>query len=126
MRIKISFPGKGVMIRGALNDTRTAQKIWEALPQRTKGERWGDEFYFPLPISAEPENQKSAVEKGDIGYWIPGKALCLFFGPTPISKEGKIIPASPVNVVGRMEGDFDSLKILEDGDEVIVEKDEEN
>ena len=53
------------MIRGELNETSTAQKIWETLPQRTKGERWGDEFYFPLPISVEPENQKSIVEKDE-------------------------------------------------------------
>lgn len=38
----------------------------------------GDEIYFSIPLDREIENGKETVEKGDIGYWPPGRALCLF------------------------------------------------
>ncbi len=58
---------------------------------------------------------------GDVAYWIPGKAICLFFGKTPISDD-KIRPASAVNVIGRITDNMDDLKKVEDGDEVVVER----
>ena len=59
---------------------------------------------------------------GDLGYWPPGKALCLFFGPTPASQGDEIRPASAVNVVGKLEGDPTVLKRVRPGSRVIVEK----
>ena len=38
----------------------------------------------------------------DVAYWPGGKTLYLFFGPTPISKDGKILAYSPVNIVGKI------------------------
>ena len=34
-----------------------------------------------------------------MAYWPTGKAICLFYGFTPIGKPGEITPASPVNVI---------------------------
>jgi len=70
----------------------------------------GDEIYFSIPLDREIENGKETVEKGDIGYWPPGRALCLFFGPTLMSAPGEIRPAGPVSVVGGMSGDLSALK----------------
>jgi len=61
------------------------------------------------------------VERGDVAYWPPGNAICLFFGPTPVSKPGEIRPASPVNVFGRVVGDPDRLKAVKSGEKVRVE-----
>ena len=64
---------------------------------------WGDEIYTSeSPISQNEENAKTPVSLNDIAYWPTGKAICLFYGPTPLSSSGKIVPASPVNVIGKI------------------------
>ena len=64
---------------------------------------WGDEIYTSKsPISQPEENAKSTVELNDVAYWPTGKAICLFYGPTPIGNPGEITPASPVNVIGKI------------------------
>jgi len=45
-------------------------------------------------VEAELENGQEVVELGDLGYWPPGQAFCLFFGPTPASQGDEIRPAS--------------------------------
>ncbi len=45
-----------------------------------------------------------------MGYWPPGEALAIFFGPTPASTGDDPVPASEVNVVGRILGDARLLK----------------
>ncbi|KUK13084.1 MAG: hypothetical protein H5T91_03340 [Synergistetes bacterium] len=113
---------KGVELKGVLNDTLTAQKIYEALPIKSKGNRWGQEFYFKIPVTMELENGQEVVNKGDIGYWPPGRAMCIFWGPTPVSPPDKIMPASPVTVIGKIEGDLGLLDQLNDGDEIEITK----
>jgi len=84
-----------------LNDSQTAGAIWEALPIEAKGETWGDEIYFGIGLTAAAEAPREVVDSGDLGYWPPGRAFCIFFGPTPVSHGDECRPASPVNVVGR-------------------------
>ncbi|KRT35167.1 cyclophilin-like fold protein [Acetomicrobium hydrogeniformans] len=117
----IRIVSKGVVVEGRLNDSKTASEIEKLIPLVGRARTWGDEIYFPIPLDREIENGKETVEKGDIGYWPPGRALCLFFGPTPISAPGEIRPAGPVSVVGEMSGDLSALKNVKDGDEVKVE-----
>ena len=62
------------------------------------------------------------MSAGDLGYWPPGRAFCLFFGPTPASRGKEIRPASPVNVIGRVIGDLSSLKKVHDGQRVTIEQ----
>jgi hypothetical protein len=93
-------------VEAGLNDTPTARKIAAALPIRASFNTWGDEIYFAIPVQAElDDSAREVVELGDLGYWPPGKAFCIFFGQTPMSKPGEIRPASAVNVVGRVKGD---------------------
>jgi hypothetical protein len=83
---------------------KTFQAILDHLPVKVKINRWGDELYTDLTeidVEAE-ENAKREVSELDVAYWPDGKALCLFFGPTPVSKDGKIWAYSPVNIVGRI------------------------
>jgi len=117
----IRIVSKGVVVEGKLNDSKTASEIEKLIPLVGRARTWGDEIYFPIPLDREIENGKETVEKGDIGYWPPGHALCLFFGPTPMSAPGEIRPAGPVSVVGGMSGDLSALKNVKDGDEVKVE-----
>ena len=117
----IRIVSKGVVVEGKLNDSKTASEIEKLIPLVGRARTWGDEIYFPIPLDREIENGKETVVKGDIGYWPPGRALCLFFGPTPMSAPGEIRPAGPVSVVGGMSGDLSALKNVKDGDDVKVE-----
>src|SRR5919199_6432904 len=105
-----------------LHETLTAQKIAAALPLRTSFNTWGDEIYFAIPVDAAlDDSARDVVELGDLGYWPPGKALCIFFGQTPVSQPGKIMPASAVNVVGKILGDATRFKTVMREREVVVE-----
>ena len=105
-----------------LNDTRTAQAIWEALPIKGQANLWGKEVYFSIPVSLELEAGQELVSAGDLGYWPEGNAFCIFFGPTPISRGDEIRPASAVTVFGRITGDATIFKQAASGAKVTIEK----
>lgn len=120
-RIKIS--SGQIEIFACLYDTVTADRIWEALPLDGRANVWGDEIYFTVPAALSlEETAQDIVSAGDLGYWPTGAAVCLFFGPTPISREGEIRPASAVNVFGKIEGDLSVLKTVGEGADIRVEK----
>src|SRR5919202_5182380 len=104
--IKIIFPEFNKTIPIELDDSlspETVKAILENLPVEVNINKWGEELYTDkTSIIAQEENAKSEVNLLDVAYWPEGNALCLFYGPTPISKAGKIIPYSPVNIVGRI------------------------
>ena len=105
-----------------LNDTSTAQQIAAALPLRSSFNTWGDEIYFSIPINATlDDSAQEVVELGALGYWPPGKAFCIFFGQTPASQPGKIMPASAVNVIGKVLGDATQFKTVMREREVVLE-----
>ncbi len=118
----VRFKAGGVEATAVLNDSSTADKVWDALPINSEGSTWGDEIYFRVPVEAEEDDAQEVVSMGDVAFWPPGQALCLFFGPTPASRGDEIRPASPVNVVGRIEGDATVLKQVKSGATVTVEK----
>ena len=81
----------------------TVKKIVMNLPIKTYMNQWGEELYSDdTKIDVKYENPKKEVEIFDVAFWPEGKAICLFFGLTPISKTDKILPYSPVNVIGRV------------------------
>ena len=106
---------------GQLEDTATADAIWEALPIQARANTWGDEIYFSIPVHMGEDDSREVVELGDLGYWPPGNAFCIFFGRTPASTGDEIRPASPVNVFGRLEGDPKTFKAVRGGTGVTVE-----
>ena len=116
----VTITAGGVEATAVLNTSATADKVWEALPIAASGNIWGDEIYFRTPIDVEEEDAREVVEMGDVAFWPPGNALCLFFGPTPASRGDEIRPASPVNVVGRIEGDPTVFKQVKPGANVTV------
>jgi uncharacterized protein len=120
-RIKIRI-GDSV-VQGELNESPTATLIWEALPIEGEGNRWGDEIYFAIPVEAGLDDAaREVVERGDLGYWPQGHALCIFFGPTPVSQGDEIRPASPVNLVGKIRGDLQIFKEAAEGTMVRLDK----
>ena len=104
-------------------DTETARAVYEALPVETVFNVWGDEFYFDVPVSMELDaTATTSVKAGDIGYWPPGKVHAVFFGPTPMSTGDDPVPASEVNIVGRIEGDATLLRKVKDASFLQLEK----
>jgi uncharacterized protein len=121
MKIRITI-GKFSM-EAELNDTPTAQKVAVALPLKCSFSTWGDEIYFTIPVAASLDSSaKEVVEIGELGYWPTGKAFCIFFGPTPMSSPGKIVPASAVNIIGRVLGDPKKFKEVMSEREVTLER----
>jgi hypothetical protein len=111
-----------VAVRAELNDSKTAGLIWDALPLEAKAETWGDEIYFAIGVHAAAESPRQTVDLGDLAYWPPGHAFCIFFGPTPMSQGSEIRPASPVNVVGRVAGDAKAFKKVRAGTRLRIER----
>jgi uncharacterized protein len=101
---------------------KTVKAILDNLPIEVKINRWGDELYTDkTPIAAEEENAQSVVKPLDVAYWPEGNALCLFYGPTPISKSpDEILPYSPVNIVGRVITKDNNLEEFRDGSTVVI------
>jgi hypothetical protein len=119
-RIKIT--AGDVVAFAELNETATAEAIWNALPIEAQANTWGDEIYFSIPVHRDEENAQEVVEKGDLGYWPPGNAFCIFFGRTPASHGDEIRPASPVNVIGHVEGDPTIFRKVRSGEKVVLEE----
>src|SRR5919201_1277194 len=125
--ITIIFPEFNETIVIELDESRspkTVKAILENLPVEVNINKWGEELYTDkTSIIAQEENAKSEVNLLDVAYWPEGNALCLFYGPTPISKAGKIIPYSPVNIVGRiLSKNNNIIDKLKDTSKVLIEQ----
>ena len=121
---KITITVEDVKMSAELNDSNSAQKIWDVLPIEGRVNTWGDEIYFSIPVDVGLENAKAVVSEGDLGYWSSGNAFCIFFGHTPASQGDEIRPASPVNVFGKVIGDPKVFKKVSSGAKIIIEKGE--
>ncbi len=99
------------------NSPNTVKKFVENLPFTVRMNLWGEEIYTDeSPIKEKEENAKPLVELNDVAYWPSGKAICLFYGPTPIGKKDEIKPYSPVNVIGKiLKPEKSVLKKISDG-----------
>ena len=124
-KISIKFTESDKTAYIELDDSRspkTVKAILDKLPIEVKINRWGDELYTDkTPIFAEEENAQSVVRPLDVAYWPEGNALCLFYGSTPITKSpDKILPYSPVNIVGRIITKDDNLEEFKDHSTVVI------
>jgi len=122
MSKRIHITAGGISATALLNDTATAQAIWDALPITATANTWGDEIYFSIPVKLDTESGQETVDLGDLGYWSPGTAFCIFFGPTPMSRGDEIRPASPVTVFGHVEGDAVLFRAVPSGARVTLER----
>ena len=121
MSHRISITAGPVQMEAQLNDSNAARVIAEALPIKASTSTWGDEIYFGIPVEQELEQPQEVVQEGDLGFWPPGHAFCIFFGPTPASRGDEIRPASPVTVIGQVVGDATAFKQVSAGESVVLE-----
>src|SRR5690606_29103751 len=92
---KIKITVGDVEATATLYDNATADAVWEALPLEARANRWGDEIYFSTQVTLPSQEEREVVDAGDLAYWPPGRAFCIFWGPTPASRGDEIRPASP-------------------------------
>jgi hypothetical protein len=123
MERKIRITAGQVSTEAVLNDSPTASKIWEALPIDGRANTWGDEIYFSIPVEAKQEKDaRDIVAIGELGYWPPGSAFCIFFGRTPASTDERPRAASAVNILGKVQGDATAFKAVRSGTQVRLER----
>ena len=93
----------GKTLRATLGDSPAAKRVAAALPLTVTMSRWGDEYYGGAGlVIPEDSSARELMEVGEIAYWPPGKALCIFFGPTPASTDERPRAASGVLPVGKV------------------------
>lgn len=120
---KIAIEFNNLSLEARLNESPTAQQIYNQLPVKSRTSIWGDEIYFEIPVDMPQEpDARQQVEIGELGYWPVGRAFCIFFGPTPVSKDEKPRAYSPVNVIGKVLGDLTQLSSIKDGEPVKISR----
>ncbi|MFN2202960.1 MAG: cyclophilin-like fold protein [Caldilineaceae bacterium] len=121
MKVRITVAGKE--FEAEFDDNDTADAVAELLPIEANASVWGDEIYFEIPVSlAQNPDAIAEVPVGAIAYWPPGNAMCIFFGPTPVSTGDTPRAYSPVNEFGRIISDATELRGVRNGARVTVEK----
>jgi hypothetical protein len=93
---------------------RTVDAIAKKLPIEGRAALWGEEVYFEIPVKMGEEKARANVEKGTIGFWPMGNALCIFYGETQ--------PYSPVNIVGQITGNLELFRQVKSGAKIKVER----
>ena len=112
-----------VAATATLNDSPTADTLWAALPITGTANTWGDEIYFSVPVEDDlAPDARADMAVGEIAYWPPGSAFCLFFGPTPASTSDAPRAASPVNPLGAVDGDATIFRAVRDGEKVLLSR----
>lgn len=112
MGCRIRLSSEGVEGTATLNDSPTAQKVADAIPISSSARIWGQEVYFEIPVDNEEDDAQAEVPSGTLAYWPPGKCFCIFFGQRP---------ASPVNVLGMLDGDPQKWAVVKEGAVVRIE-----
>jgi hypothetical protein len=120
--VQLRLTGGGLSCTATLLSNATAQAIWDALPIEGRANRWGDEIYFAIPVQLDEDNAQEVVQVGDLAYWPPGSALCIFWGPTPASQGAEPRAASAVNVFARIDGGVPEFGAIRSGTEVRLER----
>lgn len=117
LRIVIDGVGEAIGILDERNP-RTADEIWRNLPIEGRTELWYEEVYFDCGLELDYENPSPTSEEGDISYWPPGRAICIFFG--------KSQPYSPVNHIGKIVSGLEIFRKVKGGERIRIERAEED
>ena len=121
MTMRIQIESGGITLQAELQENETAHKIMAALPIEGQVNRWGEEIYFAIPVTlSEAADARQDMQVGELGYWPPGNALCIFFGPTPASQDEQPRAASNVNPFGMIEGDATTLSAVPQGAKITL------
>jgi hypothetical protein len=113
MKCRIVIEAPQLVLQAEFSDSAAGRVISSSLPLAADMSRWGEEYYGSLGIDIpEDGTERDLMEVGEIAYWRPGKALCIFFGRTPASTDERPRAASPVIPIGRVIAGLDGLRPL--------------
>ncbi len=117
----INIIAENVQVEAELNDSPTAKSIINKLPIEASAQRWGGEIYFSIAVETKlEEDSRDVLEAGELAFWPPGNAFCIFFGPTPASQGNDIRAASEVNIIGKMKSDWSALWDVPNGARIVI------
>ncbi len=107
-----------------LDKTLMSDTLWLSLPKRYYINMLGSMIYFECPLDCPIEGEEvTQLETGDIAYWPKANAVCIFFGPTPLSKEdGRPVSPYPVIRMGRLIGDCSAMEDAGDRQSIRIER----
>lgn len=113
MLLEIEVVGKG-KVEAELDkrNPKTAREIYKALPIEGNANVWLEEVYFQISQNLDYETPSSKASRGDLSYWPPGAAFCIFYGESQ--------PASDVNHIGRITGNLALFENVVDSDKIII------
>ncbi len=107
-----------------LDDSDVSNAIWLSLPFKPVINMIGGKIYFEMPINPDVEGMERVtdVEKGDVCWWPGPRALCIFYGPTPLSgDDSRPISPHPVIRIGRMD-ECEGLDDAGDRQRILMDK----
>lgn len=109
---------------GELDGSDLSNEIWLSLPFSADLHMLGSQVYFEMLTETKVKGDGTVFEKGDIAYWPKANAMCLFYGPTPLSGEdGKPVSAFPLKKIGHLLDDYSQLEDAGDGQKIKIERD---
>jgi uncharacterized protein len=123
--MKINIKIGDLELTASLDGSPTAAGIYDQLPVKAAFSAWGDEIYFSLPEGVPEGELLEVVGLGDLAYWGPGRAFCIFWGCTPASVGDEIRPAGGVTVFGKLDGDPLVMNGIS-GSNILITKDGPN
>jgi len=119
-RIRFRF-SSDIEAVGVINDEKVIEELLKNSPFESTANRWGDEIYFELPFDLGLKGERVVMRVGEIAYWPKGNSLCIFFGPTPVSRHGESRAISKVKPLGEIVEGLDDLKMVKQGEKIRVE-----
>lgn len=119
MRIKLIVGD--LELTATLYDKPASKAVYEALPMEHTFNRWGDEFYFSIPVEIADPPERDVMEVGELAIWPPGNAFCIFYGRTPASNDDRPRAADPAIPFGKIDEGAESLKNAK-GSKIRIER----
>jgi len=114
-QIVVTIDGQDFEI--SLYDNPAAEALLKGLPQTIRLSRWGDgEYYGGIPVKIPTDGKRQVFfERGELAFWPPGNALCIFFDRTPVSSDDRPRMDSPGLPLGQIvKGDVNAFRAMSD------------
>ncbi|MCL2785859.1 MAG: cyclophilin-like fold protein [Methanomassiliicoccaceae archaeon] len=105
-----------------LDDSDVSNEIWLSLPFSADINMLGSQMYFEMILDSESVGDSKIFEKGDIVRWPSAGAICIFFGPTPLSTDERPVVSFPMKRIGRVIGECSDMEYSGDRTRITIER----
>ena len=105
-----------------LDDSDMSNEIWLSLPFSAEINMLGSQIYFEMPLDSKVKGDSKTFEKGDIVCWPEADAVCVFFGPTPLSTDGRPVVSFPMKKIGRVTDECSQMEDSGDRMRITLER----